>query len=106
MERKSQDSVSLAECVQLAQIAAKLGATVGESFRYATWDETLRATTSTILFDDGNLDELLPDEHREGLLLHPDYAASFTSCSREEWHRWISSGRSGLLTFIPLVQKR
>jgi hypothetical protein len=94
------------ECVQLAQIAAKLGATVGESFHYVTWDEALRPANSTVLFDNGTLDELLPVEEREGLLLHPDYTASFTSCSREEWHRWITSGRSGLLTFIPLVQKR
>jgi hypothetical protein len=29
-------------------------------------------------------------------LLHPDYSKDFTSCTAEEWRRWISSGRSGL----------
>jgi hypothetical protein len=37
--------------------------------------------------------------------LHADYVANFKSCSREDWLRWITSGRSGLLTFAPFVQK-
>src|SRR5207245_391836 len=47
----SQESVNIAECVQLAQIAAKLGATVGKSFHYVTWDEKRRAANSTILLN-------------------------------------------------------
>ena len=102
-----QDRISLLECVQLAQIAAKLGATAGHSFRYATRDKCLRATEKNILFDeDGKMEELLPEQQRETQLLHSAYLSAFTSCSEEEWLRWVSAGRAGLLTFIPFVQKR
>lgn len=97
----------LVECLQLAQIAAKLGATIGESFRYACADRKLRPIAKTVLFDEnGALEDLLPEAVQQTQLLHPDYVANFTSCSREDWLRWVSSGRSGLQTFAPLVAKR
>lgn len=97
----------LVECVQLAQIAAKLGVTIGDSFRYACADRTLRAISNSVLFDEnGALEELLPEAIRKAQLLHGDYVASFKSCTREDWLRWVSSGRSGLQTMAPLVQKR
>jgi hypothetical protein len=97
----------LVECVQLAQIAAKLGVTIGDSFRYACADRTLRGIGKVVLFDEnGGLEELLPEAVRTTQLLHPDYVASFKSCTREDWLRWVSSGRSGLQTMAPLVQKR
>jgi hypothetical protein len=97
----------LAECIQLAQIAAKLGVTIGESFRYACADLHLRPIGKGVLFDEnGALEELLPETVQKTQLLHPDYVANFKSCSREDWLRWVSSGRSGLQTFAPLVQKR
>lgn len=97
----------LVECVQLAQIAAKLGVTIGDSFRYACADRTLRAISKSVLFDEnGALEELLSESVRKAQLLHGDYVASFKSCTREDWLRWVSSGRSGLQTMAPLVQKR
>ncbi|MGF7007314.1 sacsin N-terminal ATP-binding-like domain-containing protein [Aminobacter sp. BE322] len=97
----------LAECVQLAQIAAKLGVTIGDSFRYACADRTLRGIGKGVLFDEnGGLEELLPEAARKTQLLHGDYVASFKSCTREDWLRWVSSGRSGLQTMAPLAQKR
>ncbi|WP_238147027.1 ATPase [Rhizorhabdus dicambivorans] len=97
----------LVECVQLAQIAAKLGVTIGDSFRYACADRTLRVISKSVLFDEnGALEELLPEAVRKTQLLHGDYVASFKSCTREDWLRWVSSGRSGLQTMAPLVQKR
>lgn len=99
--------IKLAECVQLAQIAAKLGATAGESFRYACTDRILRPITKAILYnEDGALEDLLPEHARQTQLLHSDYVASFSSCSREDWLRWVSSGRSGLQTFVPLTTTR
>lgn len=96
----------LAECVQLAQIAAKLGVTIGESFRYVCADRKLRAIAKGVLFDENSvLEELLPEAVQQTQLLHADYVANFKSCSREDWLRWVGSGRSGLLTFAPLVQK-
>ncbi len=97
----------LAECVQLAQIAAKLGVTIGESFRYACADRTLRSVEKAVLFDEnGALEELLPEAVRQKQLLHPDYVAKLKSCTRDEWLQWISSGKSGLRTFPPLVETR
>ncbi|MEQ1671819.1 MAG: ATPase, partial [Hyphomicrobium sp.] len=97
----------MAECVQIAQIAAKLGATVGESFRFACADRKLRPIAKTVLFDDdGALEDLLPDVVRQTQLLHSDYVANFTSCSGEDWQRWVGSGRSGLQTFAPFVARR
>lgn len=99
--------IKLTECVQLAQIAAKLGAAVGESFRYACTDSKLRPTAKTILYDEsGALEYLLPETAQQTQLLHSDYVANFNSCSREDWLRWVSSGRSGLQTFAPLTAKR
>src|SRR3990172_8587039 len=43
---------------------------------------------------------------RETHLLHPDYSKAFNSCSQEEWMKWLASGHAGLLTFLPLIQKR
>lgn len=97
----------LAECVQLAQIAAKLGVTIGDAFRYACADLKLRPIGKGVLFDEnGALAELLPESVRKTQLLHGDYVASFKSCTREDWLRWVSSGRSGLQTMAPLAQKR
>jgi hypothetical protein len=103
----SQDSISLGGCVQLAQIAAKLSANVGDSFKYAARDRRLRSCEKAILFDeDGKLGDLLPEAQREASVLHQDYSRAFTSCSSEDWQKWIASGRSNLLTFVPLASKR
>jgi hypothetical protein len=103
----AQDSISIAGCVQLAQIAAKLNVTVGSAFRFVTRDRVLRSPQNTMLFDeDGTLEELLPEHQCGTQLLHLDYVATFASCSREDWHRWVFHGRSGLLTFVPLIHKR
>lgn len=99
--------IKLAECVQLAQIAAKLGAAAGESFLYTCADLELRSIAQAILFDeDGALEDLLPETVQQKQLLHPHYVASFSSCSQEDWLRWVSSGRSGLRTFAPLTARR
>jgi hypothetical protein len=103
----SKQGVTVQRCVQLAQIAAKLGASAGAAFRFATRDLRLRSVDQIILFgQDSKLEEMLPPQQRDAQLLHPDYAASFGSCSSEEWLKWVTSGRAGLHTFIPLVQKR
>lgn len=100
-----QESISLPECVQLAQIAAKLSAKAGNSFRYATKDESLRGINNNILFDkDGALEELIPEQQRETQLLHSEYLSSFNSCTKDEWLKWVLSGRSGFLCCIPFVQ--
>jgi hypothetical protein len=90
----------LADCVQVARIAAKLGATLAQSFRFVTQDQHLRSTSDVLLHDpDGTLAALLPENWSSAHLLHSDYWVSFTSCTSDEWLRWISSGRAGLLGF-------
>lgn len=99
------ESVSLADCIRLAQIAAKLGASAGESFRFATRDRRLHGARNVVLFDrDGTLEGLLPEIWCSAHLLHPSYIAGFESCTSEDWQRWIASGRAGLLGFVPLTQ--
>jgi hypothetical protein len=103
----SAGEVLISECVQLAQIAAKLGASVDESFRYVSANRRLKPTEPAILFDeDGTLEDLLPESIQQEQFLHADYAARFSSCTREEWLRWVSSGRAQLQKFAPLVQRR
>ncbi len=98
---------TLSDAVRIAQITAKLNANVSAAFCFVCKDCKLRPAKMTILVDDdGVLDLLLPEEWSESHLLHPDYLKAFTSCSREEWRQWISSGRSGLHDFVPLVRTR
>lgn len=100
-------SLQIADCVRLAQIAAKLGAKVGVSFRFVTQDRHLRGTDKAVLFDnDGTLEHLLPEAWRSEHLLYPDYGQSFTSCTSDEWTQWISTGRAGVLSFVPLSRKQ
>lgn len=101
-----QQTVSRADCVRLAQIAAKLDAAAGSSFRFVTQNGHLLGTDKTAIWDpDGVLEALLPRDWCPLHLLHADYVASFTACTMDEWLRWVSSGRAGLLGFVPLVHK-
>src|SRR5205807_1026829 len=64
------DKVSISDCVRLAHIAAKLGASAGNAFRYVTRDRTIRQTSDGVMFDaSGTLEDLLPDDQREEKLL-------------------------------------
>ena len=103
----SQDNIGLEGCIQLAQITAKLNANVDDQFRYVTRDLRLRSGDTGIVYDGvGELEELLPDAQREAKLLHHGYSKEFASCSQEDWHKWIASGRANLLTFVPLAPWR
>jgi hypothetical protein len=99
------ESILLSGCIQLAQIASKLGATVDESFRFATKDRNLHEVSHAVIFDvDGTLESIFSEKWSLEHLLHPDYSKSFDSCTSEEWLGWVASGRSGLHTFAPLAQ--
>lgn len=99
------EKVKLSDAVRLAQIAARLGAQIGESFKYVCQDRKLRSIDKTVLYDDdGSLGILLPDHWAETHLLHPHYVKEFISCTREEWDSWVRSGRAGLGNFVALEQ--
>lgn len=99
-----QRPVQVAGCVQLAQIACKLGASIGESFRFVTKDRHLRPSTNhVVIFDpEGNLEATLPDTWCSSHILHEDYSKTFQSCTLEEWSHWINTGRASLANFVPI----
>jgi hypothetical protein len=102
----AKESVLVQDCVKLAQIAAKLNANTGASFRFVTRDLQLRHADKGVLWDDdGTLEMLLPESWGSAHLLHSDYVF-FNSCTGEEWTRWLGAGRSGVLRFVPLLEKR
>jgi hypothetical protein len=99
--------ITLVDCIRLAQIAAKLGATVGDAFRFVSRARTIVPISNQLFSDDdGWLQELIPEDQWDAVLLHGEYTENFGSCSKEEWLRWVSQGNAGLLTFIPLTQTR
>ena len=98
--------ITVADCIQLAQIAAKLDAAPGDSFQFVTKDNRLRGAIRTLLYDDdGSLESLLPEDWSTEHLLHRGYSNSFNSCTREDWVRWVSGGRAGLYGFVPIKEK-
>lgn len=101
----SQDKCSLEDCVRLAQLAATLSASVGMSFRFVTRDGYRKPVDEQVVVDqDGDLRAFVDSEWFEKHALHLAYSEHNMSCSEAEWQRWTSSGRSGLLTFVPLMQ--
>lgn len=100
------EGLKLLELIQLSQIAAKLGATVGESFKFTTRDCVMRPTKEVIFYDqDGTLETFFPEDWHKNRMLHTDYTSFFKSCSREEWNKWVLSGNSGLHTFAPIIEE-
>lgn len=102
-----QDEVTIPDCVQLTQIAAKLGATIRKSFQFVTEDKSLHSIADIILFDDdGTLEQILPHDWSSNHLLHSDYSKDFKSCTRDEWIKWVEDRRAGINTFVPFIQKK
>jgi hypothetical protein len=99
--------IQLADCVRMTQIAAALGASAGDAFRYVTRDQLIRKTDHAVMWDPtGDIEELLPPDQRNTKLLHSDYTAQFGSCSADDWARWATSARSVLLGFTPITLQR
>lgn len=95
----------LSSSVRLAQIACKLGATVRDSFRFATASGAYSSSEEALYDQDGELEAFLPEKWCARHLLHPEYTKSFESCTAEEWRKWIDTGRAGLRTFIPFYER-
>ncbi|MEQ8853912.1 ATPase [Gimesia sp.] len=103
------DKYPIEDCIRIAQIAAKLGATVTDQFQFVTQDELRTTVAKTILVDlDGQLDLFVDEQWYEWHVLNDDYSQYFVSCSQLEWEQWVASSKSKLLGFVPLenfVQK-
>lgn len=92
--------------IHLAHISARLGAKVGDWFRFAAQDGSLKKPGDGLLFDGtGQIAEFLPEESRDGLLLCQDYAVQSESCTKEEWINWVVSDKSGLAAFVGPTQQ-
>lgn len=99
-----QDPCSIKDCIQLAQIAASLGAAVSESFEFVTRNSYRVEIKDCVVVDIHNdLDMLVDENWYKDHVLHDDYSVML-SCTEDEWRQWITSGRSGLSTFVPLLQ--
>lgn len=94
-------TVSLEDCISLAQIAARLGAKVSDSFRFVDRTVHLRGITDGCLADvDGQLEMLTPATLVASSFLHNDYTSRFRWCTSEEWNEWLRSGKAGLPSFF------
>jgi hypothetical protein len=97
--------LNITDCVQLAQISAKMKADVSHYFLYVTKNGRICPISDIIVYDkDGTLERILPGEWTSRHLLHPSYLKEFTSCNRAEWVEWTSSNRSGINTFVPIMK--
>lgn len=98
---------ALEDCVQFTQIAAKLRAKLGDSFKVYCADENLKSIANNGVYydEDGRLEELFPITVQETQFLHSDYTSKFTSCSREEWLQWANSDHSRLMRFAQFEKK-
>ncbi|MGE3999001.1 MAG: sacsin N-terminal ATP-binding-like domain-containing protein [Planctomycetaceae bacterium] len=102
-----QEEVEIEDCVRLAQISAALSVQASVNFEFVTLAGTRssRAQVSPLIADSRlDFDTFASENWCIQHVLHEDYWASFRSCTAEEWQQWLTSGRSGLLGFIPLVQ--
>lgn len=103
----SQEVVEIKDCVRLAQLAATLGASVFEEFQFVTRDGMRTPVSRYVISDsDGDLDVFVDEEYHKKHVLHPAYGTEFISCTKPEWDDWIMAGRSGMLTFVPILRKQ
>ncbi|MFZ5814450.1 MAG: ATPase [Bacillota bacterium] len=102
----AEEDCDRADCIRLAQIAAKLGAPIPDDFEFVTQDDYRRPRTASILVDhQGDLDLFVDEDWYAEHVLHSDYFKAYTSCSEEEWRQWSASPRTGLLGFAPLKSR-
>jgi len=102
----AKQSLLITDCVQLAQIACKLGASIGNSFRFVTRENNLRSVDEVVVYDPKfKLESLLPCAWCAAHTLHDAYSNAWNSCSSDEWQSWIESGRSKFASFVPITNR-
>lgn len=95
----ARQGLKLQEYVRIAQIFASIGSSIGPEFKFATRDRRHHSTDYGVVFDaSGRIENLVSPDWAENHILHPAYLEGFTSCTRDDWDRWIRTGRSGLLS--------
>jgi hypothetical protein len=95
-------SVTLEECVQLAQLFAALGANTPKGFQFVTCDMYRRNTEHGLVYDaTGCVSELAPDGWAKSHILHESYD-QFVRCTQADWLKWMHSPASGLRQGFPI----
>lgn len=102
----SQESISIQQTVKLTQIAAKLGVNVEDKFKYFTVNNELQQKHRSVYYDpDGSLQSILPNDAISEQLLHPAYTQNYESCTKDEWDKWIQSGKTKIIQFVSIEHK-
>ena len=98
--------VALTECIRMAHISAALGAEVPDSFCFITCNGDMHRPDESIVVDfNADLDMFVENDWYQKHVLHPGYSVASASCSAEDWEQWLTSDRSRISTFVPIVQK-
>lgn len=97
---------TLAECIQLTRILAKLNAQVPDDFQYVCRDHSLCSVNDGVLLDAyQDLDCFLSDTYLEEYAIIDDYLhRNDDTCTTEEWRTWLKSPKSRLHQFPPFEQ--
>ena len=98
----SQEECAIEDCVRLAQLAATLGATVSESFLFVARNGYLTPAKESLADINNDIDIFAHSDWCNQHVLHKDYEVMLC-CTVDEWKQWVSSSRSRLLAFIPLI---
>jgi len=102
----AEKTVSREDCVRFAHILAALDVDAPPAMRFVTRDNHRRNTSEGIMLDDGELDQLVPEDWASSSLLHPDYADMNGVCEAGQWRVWSVGERSGLWAFAVLVEQK
>jgi len=91
--------------IRFAHIAGFLYTDIPKNFLYVTKDGMFRSITDDLALDvRGDFEQLLPESYNLAHLLQERYITSLTPEKREEWIKWAESNKSGLKSFVGIVE--
>lgn len=93
--------------VRFAHIVGFLNTDIPDGFLYVTKDGACRqpVTHDLALDISGRLEALLPYQYGRSHLLHEDYLSDLPPERRTQWIGWAESTRSGLCSFVGIVEQ-
>jgi hypothetical protein len=92
--------------IHFAHITGLLNADIPNGFLYVTQDGACRPVTQNLALDiSGRLEALLPYQYGRSHLLHEDYLIGLPPERRNQWIEWAESTRSGLCSFVGIVEQ-
>ena len=100
----AQKTITVEECVQLAQLFAALRAVTPKGFKFATRDLTLKTIDHGLVYDvSGSVTDYAPESWARTHLLH-DLYGKFIRCTEVDWTTWVRFEGSGLHGSFPLQE--